>query len=143
LLFGPLADPSLQATFNVIVNPASAVSNADVQARILTAINNFFALDNWEFGSTFYFSELSTYIIKELTPDVLNLAIVPVQANQYFGSLFEIHCPSNQIFLSCATTNNIVVVSGFTSTNLKTVTGPALASVVTSQNIISANNGVN
>jgi len=143
LLFGPQAESSLQATFNVMINPASTVSNADVQARILTAINNFFALDNWQFGDTFYFSELSTYIINQLTPDVINLAIVPVQSNQYFGSLFEIKCPSDQIFLSCATTNNIVIVPGFTSTNLKTVTGPALASVVTSQNIISANNGVN
>jgi len=143
LLFGSQADPSLQATFNVMVNPSSAVSNADVQARILTAINNFFALDNWNFGDTFYFSELSAYIINQLTPDVINIAIVPVQANQYFGSLFEIQCPSNQIFVSCATTDNIVIVPGFTSTNLKTVTGPALASVTTSQNIISANNGVN
>jgi len=142
LLFGPAADPSLQATFNVMVNPNSAVSNADIQARVLSAINTFFALENWNFGDTFYFSELSTYIINQLAPDVINFVIVPVQTNQYFGSLFEIQCPSNQIFVSCATTSNIVIVSGLTNTNLKTVTGTALNSFTTSQNIISANYGV-
>ena len=125
-----------------MVNPNSAVSNADIQARVLSAINTFFALENWNFGDTFYFSELSTYIINQLAPDVINFVIVPVQTNQYFGSLFEIQCPSNQIFVSCATTSNIVIVSGLTNTNLKTVTGTALNSFTTSQNIISANYGV-
>ena len=142
LLFGPQAEASLQATFNVMINPNSTVSNADVQARILSAINTFFSLENWNFGDTFYFSELSTYIINQLAPDVINFVIVPVQGTQFFGSLFEIQCPSNQIFVSCATTNNIVIVSGLTSTNLKTVTGQSLESVTSNQNIISANFGV-
>jgi len=85
---------------------------------------------------------LSTYIINQLAPDVINFVIVPVQGTQFFGSLFEIQCPSNQIFVSCATTNNIVFVSGLTSTNLKTVTGQSLESVTSNQNIISANFGV-
>jgi len=138
LLFGAAADPSLQATFNVVINPASTSSSADVSARILSAINKFFALDNWNFGDTFYFTELSTYILTQLTPDVISFVIVPTQSDLYFGSLFEIQCPSNQIFISCATTDNIVIVSGLTATNLKTVTGNALNSVITSQNVISA-----
>ena len=138
LLFGPAADANLQATFNVVINPASTASSADVSARILTAINQFFALDNWNFGDTFYFSELSTYVLSQLTPDVISFVIVPTQPDLYFGSLFEIQCPSNKIFISCATTDNIVVVSGLTPTNLKTVTGSALNSVTTSQNVISA-----
>ena len=39
LLFGAQAEPSLQATFNAMINPSSAVSAADVQTRILQAIN--------------------------------------------------------------------------------------------------------
>ena len=141
LLFGAAADLSLQATFNVIINPNSAVSTADVTSRILIAINQFFALENWNFGDTFYFSELSTYIITQLSPDITSFVIVPKQAGQYFGSLFEIICPSDQIFISCATASDIVIVSGLTSTNLKTVTGTALTSVINSQNITSATNG--
>jgi len=142
LLFGSQADDSLQATFNVTMNPSSTVSVSNVTARILTAINQFFALDNWNFGDTFYFSELSTYIINQLAPDITNFVIVPKQSGQYFGSLFEIKCPNDQIFLSCALATDIVIVSGLTSTNLKTVTGSALTNVVNSQNLTSASNGV-
>ena len=141
LLFGANAEGSLQASFNVIMNSSSTVSTADVTARILTAINQFFALANWEFGDTFYFTELSTYVMNQLAPDVTNFVIVPKQSGQYFGSLFEIRCPSNQIFLSSAAASDIHVVAGFTSNNLKTVTGVALSSVVTSQQITSANYG--
>ena len=143
LLFGAAADPALQATFEVVINPSSAVSSANVSARILIAINQFFALENWDFGDTFYFTELATYIMNQLAPDVTSVVIVPNQTGQYFGSLFEIQCPSNSIFLSCATAANIQIVSGLTSTNLKTVTGTALASAATSQQITSANYGAN
>ena len=141
LLFGQTADPTLQATFNVMMNPNSTASVADVTARILTAINQFFALSNWDFGDTFYFTELSTYVMNQLAPDITNFVIVPKNSGQFFGSLFEIQCPSNQIFLSSAAATDINIVSGFTSSNLKTVTGTALASVVSSQQITSANYG--
>ena len=140
LLFGPQAEPNLQATFNAMVNPNSAVSDADVQARILSAINTFFSLDNWNFGDTFYFTELSTYVMNQLAPDLINFAIVPSQPGSYFGNLFEIQCPSDQIFISCATTDSINIVSGFTSTNLKTIT-TTTANIGGNQTVTSATLG--
>jgi hypothetical protein len=77
----------------------------------------------------------------QLAPDITSFVIVPIQPGQYFGGLFEIQCSSDSIFLSCATATNIVIVSGLTSTNLKTVTGEALTTVTNSQQIISANYG--
>ena len=141
LLFGSTADINLQASFNVMINPNSTVSSSNITARILTAINQFFALENWDFGDTFYFTELSTYIMSQVSPDITNFVIVPKQAGQYFGSLFEIKCPSDQIFVSCASATDIVVVSGLTSGNLKTVTGQALTDVTLTQTITSATNG--
>jgi len=142
LLFGALADTNLQASFNVVKNPSSTLSNNDITARIITAFNTFFALDNWNFGDTFYFSELSTYVMMQLAPDITNFVIVPVQGNQFFGSLFEIQCPSDRIFISCATAANINIVPGLTSDNLKTVTGQSLSTLTSSQNITSATFGV-
>jgi hypothetical protein len=141
LLFGSKADINLQASFNVTINPNSTVSTSNITARILTAINQFFALENWNFGDTFYFTELSTYVMSQLSPDISNFVIVPKQLGQYFGSLFEIKCPSDQIFVSCASATDIVVVSGLTSGNLKTVTGQALTDVTLTQTITSATNG--
>jgi hypothetical protein len=142
LLFGSKADLNLQASFNVVKNPNSTASNNDIIARIITAFNEFFALENWNFGDTFYFTELSTYVTTKLTPDITSFVIVPKQGNLYFGSLFEVQCPSNKIFVSCATTTDINVVAGLTSDNIKTVTGVGLDSVVSSQNITSATFGV-
>ena len=142
LLFGSQAPDNLQATFNVVKNPASTASDNDIIARIIAAFNRFFALDNWNFGDTFYFTELSTYVMNQLTPDITNFVIVPKQGNLYFGALFEIKCPSNQILISCATGADINVVAGLTGDNSRTVTGSGLSSVVTSQNITSATFGV-
>jgi hypothetical protein len=142
LLFGAEADTNLQATFNVISNPNVAISNSEIVAGVLIAINQFFALENWNFGDTFYFTELSTYVVTQMSPNITNFVIVPKQSGQYFGSLFEIQCPANQLFISCAKASDIAIVSGFTSSNLKTVTGDALTNAIISQNITSAPNGV-
>ena len=138
LLFGSKADFNLQASFNVVKNVSSTASNNDIIARIITAFTEFFALENWNFGDTFYFTELSTYVLTQLSPDITSFVIVPKQGNLYFGSLFEIQCPSSKIFVSCATATDINVVAGLTSDNIKTVTGAGLNSVVSSQNITSA-----
>jgi hypothetical protein len=141
-LFGAIASPDLQASFKVTKNSSSVVSDNDIKSRIITAINQFFTLDNWNFGDTFYFTELSTYIMNQLTPDITNFIIVPRQDGAYFGSLFEIKCPSNQIFINGATVADIEIISGITSSNIKSVTGNALTEVYT-QNVTSSNYGVN
>jgi hypothetical protein len=139
-LFGADANPELQAKFKVTKNINSVISNNDIQSRIVTAINQFFTLDNWNFGDTFYFTELSTYVMTQLAPDVTNFIIVPKQSGAYFGSLFEISCPSDQIFISTASVADIEIINGITSGNIKSVTGTALNSVST-QNITSATYG--
>jgi hypothetical protein len=79
--------------------------------------------------------------MNELAPDITNFVIVPLQSDLYFGSLFQIACPSNQVFINGATVNNIEIISGITGSNIRTVTGSALNSVTSNQNITSANYG--
>ena len=90
----------MQATFKIVKNPDVVVNDNDIKTRVINAINQFFTLDNWEFGEAFYFTELSTYIMNELTPDIVNVVIVPKSDNQTFGSLFEIKAESDEIFIS-------------------------------------------
>ena len=118
-LFGSAANINLQATFKVVKNSLVSTSDNDIKTRILTAIENFFALENWNFGQTFYFSELSTYVMNLLTPNITNFIIVPT-SNSTFGSLYEIACQSNEIFINAATIDNIEVIDAITSTALKT-----------------------
>jgi hypothetical protein len=120
VLFGSTADLNLQATFKAVQSQTSILSTNDIKSRILDAINLFFALENWEFGQSFYFSELSAYIMNLLTPDITNFVIVPVNPNNNFGSLYEIACQPNEIFISGATAANIQIISAITAGQLDT-----------------------
>jgi len=129
VLFGSKADVNLQATFKAVRNAERATTDNDIKTRILTAINEFFALENWEFGQSFYFSELSTYVMNSLTPDITNFVIVP-KSNTSFGSFYEISCQSNELFISGASISDIEVIEGITASQLK-----SQSSIVTTSGI--------
>ena len=127
VLFGTAADINLQATFKVVRNPARTTSDNDIKTRVLSSMNDFFSLENWDFGQSFYFSELSTYVMNLLTPDINNFIIVPKSINNKFGSLYEVSCQSNEIFINGATFGDIDVIDAITPSQLNTT-----ATIVTS-----------
>jgi hypothetical protein len=140
VLFGDNAAPELQAVFKVIKNPDQVISDNDVKTNIITAINTFFAIENWDFGDTFYFTELSTYVINRLAPAIVSFVIVPIQDDLNFGNLFEINANRDQLFISSATVNNIEIISGITADNVKS-TGNLMISTQSQQTISSATYG--
>ncbi len=117
VLFGNKADINLQATFKAVKNLDIITSDTDLRASILSAINDFFALENWNFGQTFYFSELSAYVMNKLTPYITNFLIVPTNGSN-FGNLYEIFCQENEIFINGATISNIEIIDVITSSQL-------------------------
>lgn len=117
-LFGSTADQTLQGTFKVVKNPSVVSSDNDVISRVLVSINEFFTLDNWDFGDTFYFGELSTYIMQQHAPLISNIVLVPKQGGLAFGSLYEIQSNSDEIFISSATVNDIEIISEITAKEL-------------------------
>jgi len=127
LLFGTGATEDLQAKFYIVKNPASTVNDNDIKSRVIVAINQYFALENWDFGDTFNFGELSAYVIKSLSPDVVNFLIVPTAPERYFGSLFQVFCQPDEIFLSTADVSDLEIISTITSGLLKT-NGPIVVS---------------
>ena len=78
-----------------------------------------FALENWNFGDTFFFTELSAFVMFELAPDISNFIIVPKAGNQSFGSLFEISSESNEIFISGAKVSDIEIIDAVTAAQIK------------------------
>ena len=128
-LFGPQASVNLQAIFRAVKSSSSSASDNDIKSRIISGINSFFTLDNWDFGDSFFFSELTTYIMNLLTPDITNFIIIPKSSNSAFGSLFEISCQSNEIFVSGATVNDIEIIDAITASQLKTTSTIVTSSV--------------
>ena len=118
VLFGDTAEKNLQAVFKAVRNSSRSTTDNELKTKILDAVNSFFALENWEFGQTFYFSELATYVMNILTPDITNFIIVP-KADASFGSLYEITCLSNEIFINGATVDNIEIIDAITASQIK------------------------
>ena len=118
VLFGSNADTKLQAQFKVVKNPNKNVNNNDLKVRIVNAMNQFFDVNNWDFGDRFYLSELTTYILNVVSPDISNIVILPRQTSQAFGSLFEIQSKPDEIFVSGATVDDIEVVSSITAAEI-------------------------
>ena len=139
LLFGAAASAEVQATFKAVKNSKQVISDNDIKAQILTAINQFFVLENWDFGDTFYFSELATYVMNQLAPNITNFVIVPKANGLNFGSLFEIKANSDELFINGATVDDIEVISGITASTIKATSATSVSSNVVSQQTITSN----
>lgn len=119
VLFGATAEEKLQARFKVVKNPNKLINDNDLKVRIISAINEFFDINNWDFGDKFYVSEMITYVINTCAPDISNFVLVPRQASQSFGSLFEVQSRVDEIFISGATVDDIEIVTSITAAELR------------------------
>jgi hypothetical protein len=119
VLFGSTADPMLRAQFKVVKNPNKLINDNDLKVRIINAINEFFDVNNWDFGDRFYVSELVTYVISSVSPDISNMVIVPRQPSQTFGSLFEIQSNVDEIFVSGAQVDDIEIVTSISAAEIR------------------------
>ena len=122
-LFGSKAAESLRATIKAVKNPNSTASTSEIKSKIIASMNDYFTIDNWDFGDTFFFSELSAYLHDELGDIISSVVLVPTDPLKYFGDLYEIRSQSNEIFVNAATVNDIEVIDALTSTQLKTASG--------------------
>ena len=117
-LFGPSADKELQAVFRV-VKLSDQFSDNELRSRVLTAIKQYFDPQNWEFGETFFFTELSTYIHQELGSAIGSIVILPKNTSGVFGELFEVKAMPNELFISTATVNDIEIINQIDKSNIK------------------------
>jgi hypothetical protein len=122
-LFGSKAPEALRATIRVIPAANTNASNNQIQNLVLSTMNAYFDIANWNFGQTFYFSELASYIHAQIGTYVASVVLVPLNPQKSFGDLYEIQCAPYQIFVNGATINNIEIIQSLTSTNLQTAPG--------------------
>ena len=118
-LFGNKAVPELQAAIKVVRNQKTLASDSEIKTKVLQAINDFFTIDKWNFGDTFYFTELSAFLHKEVGDLISSAVVVPRNALQKFGDLFEVRAAPNEIFVSAATVNDIEVIDTITNGNIR------------------------
>jgi len=122
LLFGPQADQTLQATFMVVIAPTATFTSQRIQQEVINTINTFFQIKNWDFGKTFYATELIGLIHQALPTQISSVVIVPTFSVNSFGSLFTIDSGIDEVLQSCATVANVQIVTALTPTVLRQTT---------------------
>lgn len=118
-LFGAKADPALQGTIKVVKASNTNASNSEIRSAVLSAMDRYFSINNWDFGDTFFFSELSAYLHEQIGDLISSVVLVSNDPEKLFGDLYEIKCRPYEIFVNAATTSNIVIVSALTPTTLQ------------------------
>ena len=122
-LFGAKAAEQLRATIKVIRASNSTASISEIKSTVVANLDAYFAIENWDFGDVFYFSELSAYLHQQMGDIVSSVVLVPINPQKSFGDLYEIRSAPNEIFVNAATVVDIQVIEALTSTNLRTAPG--------------------
>lgn len=119
ILFGSKAIPELQAIFKVIKTPETTLTDNQIKNTIVDTIKTFFDVNLWEFGESFYFTELAAAIHNELQTDIDSVVLVPAASNHQFGDLFVVPAREDEIFAADIAVTEIEIVDRFTPVVLK------------------------
>ena len=122
-LFGAKAPLALRAVIKVIPAAGTTASTSEIRNLVVANMDAYFTLDKWNFGDTFYFSELAAYIHSQIGDIVSSVVLVPLNPQKSFGDLYEIRSAPNQIFVNAATVNDVQVIQALTSTTIRTAPG--------------------
>jgi len=118
-LFGAKADQSLRATIKVVKAQSTNASNSEIRSSVLAKMDSYFNINNWQFGDTFFFSELSAYLHEQIGELVSSVILVSDDPEKLFGDLYEIKCRPYEIFVNAATTEDIVIVPALTPATMQ------------------------
>jgi len=118
-LFGAKAPAQLRATIKVIKASNTNASDSEIRSAVLSAMNSYFSINNWTFGDTFYFSELSAYLHSQVGELISSAVLVPNDPTMSFGDLYEIKAAPYEIFANGATANDVVVIAALTPAELQ------------------------
>jgi len=109
ILFGNLASSELQAKFNVTKTTNCTLSDTEIKQEVIRLINQYFSIDSWDFGDTFYFTELAAFIHNNTVGQIAQINIQSVDNQANANALFEIISDSDELFLPVISTSDIVV----------------------------------
>jgi len=118
-LFGSKAAAELRAKIKVVKALNSTVTDSEVRSQVIAKINEYFTIDKWDFGDSFYFSELGAYLHRELGSIISSVVLVPNDLLKSFGDLYEVRCQPNEIFVSAATVDDVEIISALTQSNIR------------------------
>ena len=121
-LFGAKSSPELRGTIKVVKAPDTTASVSEIKSQVVANLNNYFSIDKWDFGDTFYMSELAAYLHRQMGSIISSVVLVPLNPLKTFGDLYEIRSAPNEIFVNDVTVADVEVIDALTQTELRTQT---------------------
>lgn len=112
ILFGDLANSELQARFNVTKTSNATMSSTEIKQEVIRLINEYFDVNNWDFGETFYFSEMAAFIHNNMIGQISQITASPV-VSQNPSTIQEIIADSDELFIPILSTSNITITDNF------------------------------
>lgn len=119
LFLGGKANPELQAKIKVIRKSNRQMTDNQLKLKIVDIVRDFFSIENWEFGETFYFTELSSKIQTELSSDIHMVVLVPQYPQHGFGDLYQIFIREDEIIQVDVGVDDIEMIESANPTNIK------------------------
>jgi hypothetical protein len=117
-LFGSYAKSENQAVFKVIKKLGVGYTDSEIKTAVSTKVNEYFSIDNWDFGDIFYFSELAAYLHKELGDYISSVVVTPKYSTNEFTKLLSISCALNEIFMAVTTSNDVKIITQLAQSEL-------------------------
>lgn len=117
LIVGSKAIPQLQAKFLVVKNPRSMLTDSQIKLKVRDIIRGFFDIAFWEFGETFYFTELAAVIHKELASEINSVVLVPHYPNHFFGDMFQVNMSEDEIIQVDVDIEDVEIATALNSVN--------------------------
>jgi hypothetical protein len=118
MLFGSYAEAENQAVFKVISKLGTTYTDSEIKSTVATKVNEYFKLENWDFGDQFYVSELASYLHQELADYISSVIITPKFSGNDFKNLLSINCEPHEIFLSVVTSKDVKIISSIADNEL-------------------------
>lgn len=119
LLFGDKAIPELRARLVIVRSNNSLLTDNQIKTTVVTTVRNFFDITQWEFGETFYFTELAAAIHLAMPTDISTVVLVPEYSSNQFGDMFQVVTREDEVLYPDITVSDIEIVTGLTSTNIR------------------------
>lgn len=119
VLFGQHAQSELRANITVVRSSNGTMTDNEVKVSIVDLVRSFFDIEEWEFGETFNFTELSAHIHAKLFSEVKSIVLVPTHDTNSFGDLFQVIPQEDELFLPSISVDNVVIVDYLSPQNIK------------------------
>lgn len=119
VIIGANAPDILKGTIKVIRSSNRTLTGNQIKTMIVDIVNEYFDINTWEFGETFYFSELAAYIHSKMPVDIDSVVFVPTYHNHIFGDLLQVVAKEDEIIQPSISVSEIEIVESLNPRILK------------------------